>query len=468
MEKYIFRFLFFCISLFLSCSLFNKPERIDMPSETHIEVMETVGIPTISPDTNTYIEAQNVSIANTTPGANIRYTTDGSDPTSTHGTIYGGKIRVLVTSTIKAIAYKAGMKDSNVASSVLTLNCPPGTLSYISNYCNQEMQYPTGIAISSDGKNVYVVSYPYDPTTEDYLTTFSRDPSNGNLTYLTSTSYSINDPKDIIVSPDGKNVYIIDVFDNTIRIMYFSRNAVTGILTLIDINPMNMWFSGSISISPDGNNVYYLSYRLNEIDWFVRNMANGDLTYIDNYTNATIEDGLEMVISPDGKFLYVAARNSSAVAWFARDTSTGALTYLNRYTNAMITGANNIVISPDGKHVYVTAEDVSAVAWFERDALTGELTYIDRYSDAKINSADSIVISPDGDNIYILSNPSQNIACFSRNKTTGYLTYISGLKGEDFYIQRGCAISPDGNYVYISATLKSGPGLAGIAWFLRN
>jgi len=84
-----------------------------------------VATPTFSPAAGTYTAAQSVTISTTTSGASIRYTTDGSNPTSTTGTLYSSAITVSATTTIKAIAYKSGMTDSAVASATYTININP-------------------------------------------------------------------------------------------------------------------------------------------------------------------------------------------------------------------------------------------------------------------------------------------------------------------------------------------------------
>ena len=94
--------------------------------ETGGTVTETCAIPTFSPAAGTYSEAQSVTISTTTSGASIRYTTDGSTPTSTTGTLYTGAINVSETTTIKAIAYKDGNNDSQVATAIYTINTGSG------------------------------------------------------------------------------------------------------------------------------------------------------------------------------------------------------------------------------------------------------------------------------------------------------------------------------------------------------
>lgn len=55
-----------------------------------------------------------VEITSATPGASIRYTSDGTIPTPTRGTLYSGSFVLSSSSVIKAIAYKDGMIPTNV------------------------------------------------------------------------------------------------------------------------------------------------------------------------------------------------------------------------------------------------------------------------------------------------------------------------------------------------------------------
>src|SRR5674476_732621 len=75
----------------------------------------------VAPAGGAYIGTQSVTIGTTTAGATIRYTTDGSTPTSSSGTVYSGAITVASTSTLKAIAYAASMTDSAVTTAAYTI-----------------------------------------------------------------------------------------------------------------------------------------------------------------------------------------------------------------------------------------------------------------------------------------------------------------------------------------------------------
>jgi parallel beta-helix repeat protein len=80
--------------------------------------------PTFSPGAGTYSSAQSVTISSTTGGVSIRYTTDGSTPTETNGTLYSGPVTVSGSETLKAIAYSSSNADSNVSSAVYTITQP--------------------------------------------------------------------------------------------------------------------------------------------------------------------------------------------------------------------------------------------------------------------------------------------------------------------------------------------------------
>jgi hypothetical protein len=80
--------------------------------------------PVFSPAGGTYTSVQTVSMSDTTAGASIYYTTDGSTPTAS-STHYSSPLTVSTTQTIKAIAVASGFTNSAVAAASFTLNLTP-------------------------------------------------------------------------------------------------------------------------------------------------------------------------------------------------------------------------------------------------------------------------------------------------------------------------------------------------------
>jgi hypothetical protein len=79
--------------------------------------------PAFSPAAGMFTSAQSVTITDSTAGASIYYTTNGTTPT-TSSTFYTGAIPVSNTLTINAIATASGYAASPVATATFTINIP--------------------------------------------------------------------------------------------------------------------------------------------------------------------------------------------------------------------------------------------------------------------------------------------------------------------------------------------------------
>lgn len=83
-----------------------------------------VAAPVFSPGGGTYSSTQAVTISSVTPGASIYYTLDSTTPT-TASLAYGGPLNISTNRVLRAIATKAGMADSAVATASYTINIGP-------------------------------------------------------------------------------------------------------------------------------------------------------------------------------------------------------------------------------------------------------------------------------------------------------------------------------------------------------
>ncbi len=151
-------------------------------SSTQTAPKLTVATPTFKPDgTTSFRGTQTVEISCATPGASIYYTTDDTMPTSS-STAYNGAISLTATTTIKAIAVKADMNDSAVATVTFTRRSSSGGggISSVPGYDVSADKTENGaIAVSpksaSKGDTVTITATPDKGYTLESLTVLDKD-----------------------------------------------------------------------------------------------------------------------------------------------------------------------------------------------------------------------------------------------------------------------------------------------------
>jgi hypothetical protein len=97
-------------------------------------------MPVITPATGTFATAQTVTITDSSPGATIYYTLDGTSPT-TSSTKYAAAFSVSRTTTVKAIATAAGFTTSATATSVVTIQAGTTLVSFGSGFSATGMRF---------------------------------------------------------------------------------------------------------------------------------------------------------------------------------------------------------------------------------------------------------------------------------------------------------------------------------------
>jgi len=129
---------------------------VDSVVNTAIYSFATVASPAFSPASGTYAVPQTVTISSATPGAVIRYTTDGSTPTESSGTIYSEPVTISSSATLKAIAYTNGILDSSVSAATYAVTGAAAAPTFIppgGTYSN--IQYVTILSATGDASIRY-------------------------------------------------------------------------------------------------------------------------------------------------------------------------------------------------------------------------------------------------------------------------------------------------------------------------
>ena len=120
--------------------------------------------PTFSPAAATYTVAQTVSIADTTAGAAIYYTTNGTAPT-TASTKYIAAIKVSATESVEAIAVATGYSNSAVATAAYTITPQAATPTFSPAAGTYTTAQTVAIADTTTGATIYYTTNGTAPTT---------------------------------------------------------------------------------------------------------------------------------------------------------------------------------------------------------------------------------------------------------------------------------------------------------------
>lgn len=98
---------------------------VPAPAPVAVAPVAPTAAPTFTPASGTFTGPQSVSIGSATPGAVIRCTTDGSEPSAASPECVGPIAVGTGTTTLKARASSTGAPDSAVSSATYVVEAPP-------------------------------------------------------------------------------------------------------------------------------------------------------------------------------------------------------------------------------------------------------------------------------------------------------------------------------------------------------
>jgi hypothetical protein len=173
---------------------------VGLADNSNTPAISGIDAPTFSPIPENYAAAQSITVNTTTLGAILCYTTDGSTPSCdatpscSNGTLYSSPVSIATTTTLKALACKAG----NLVSAV-------GTGSYV---------------ISMIGTNCQTKSIGVTASTWQLITHSGLPTSGGGINWnevLTQWAYDCNSDKVLFFPQNGiaMQTWILDLTDHT-------------------------------------------------------------------------------------------------------------------------------------------------------------------------------------------------------------------------------------------------------------
>jgi subtilase family serine protease/N-acetylneuraminic acid mutarotase len=150
--------------------------------------------PTFSVAPGTYTTQQTVAITDTTAGATIYYTTDGTTPT-TSSTVYSTPITVSSSETIEAIATATAYSTSAVATASYTIALPAATPTFSVTSGTYTTAFTVKISDATTGAVIYYTTDGTTPTTNStvYSGAITVSSSETLEAIATASGYSTSD-----------------------------------------------------------------------------------------------------------------------------------------------------------------------------------------------------------------------------------------------------------------------------------
>ena len=224
-----------------------------------------VANPTFSPAAGSYISIQQVSLACTTEGATIYYTLDGTDPT-TESTVYAQAFTVSTTTTVKALAVKEGLNNSDVVSAEYVI-IEPMTIAEARALADNEYALVQGVVTFLEGRNVFIqdatggidlyLNSNTVPTTialGDMVKGYGKKTVYGGLVELTGING--NDENQFLILSSGNPLPVMVKTIAELIEDFNNNNALQGTRVMVEnaiIGAINT--SGNTTISQDDNSI---------------------------------------------------------------------------------------------------------------------------------------------------------------------------------------------------------------------
>ncbi len=346
------------------------------------------------------------------------------------------------------------------------------------------------IAVSPDGKNVYVAS-----SGSDAIAIFRRNPETGYLIQPKGSAgcvaakgadgcakaIGLDGPNSVAVSANGRTVYATSRDSNSITT--FARNAESGSLRqlppkaagCISMLPIPGCATGRallgadvVTISPDAKNVYAGSFFGNAVAVFSVAEKSGVLTQPAGAAGCIAEAAKEdcapgialgavegLAVSRTGSNVYAASALSNALAVLSRNPETGALTQATEgsgcivdsalagcATGVELSGANAVATSPGSEVVYSTslfsnsitafAPTTTALGLVQKEGTAGCIVWLRSVGcgfGRALRAPEGLVVSPEGTSLYTAAFVTGAIDVFDRNPETGNVAQKPGKAG---------------------------------------
>lgn len=249
-----------------------------------------VANPTFSPAAGSYISVQQVTLACTTEGATIYYTLDGTDPT-TESTVYAQAFTVSTTTTVKALAVKEGLNNSDVVSAEYVI-IEPMTIAEARALADNEYALVQGVVTFLEGRNIFIQdatggidlylnsnTVPATIALGDMVKGYGKKTVYGGLVELTGING--NDENQFLILSSGNPLPVMVKTIAELIEDFNNNNALQGTRVMVEnaiIGAINT--SGHTTISQNDNSI--IIYKIP----YVEGLEEGDFVTVTGVVGA--------------------------------------------------------------------------------------------------------------------------------------------------------------------------------------
>jgi YVTN family beta-propeller protein len=278
---------------------------------------------------------------------------------------------------------------------------------------------PLGIAMTPDGKRVYVVNYgdSTDAKTPGTVSVINSDPTSADFnTVIVSITVGIR-PQIVTINPSGTTAYVTNSIGNTVSVIDTATNKETTKIAVAGV-PVGVAFT------PDGKKAYVTladKSRVAVID-ATTNTASASTIALSS-TNP-----IGIAVNPAGTFAYVADYGQGDFQ------QTGIVSVIDTAKDAEVAkipvgiGPIAVAVSPDGARVYVSNYGAGTVSVI--NAATNKET-----AESLVGSGPlGISIDTNGTYAYVNATSSGTVVALDLATNLVHASWTSGGSGPNYSV----------------------------------
>lgn len=303
---------------------------------------------------------------------------------------------------------------------------------------------------SDSGSN----SYAYVINSDNTISQFNLNPSNGDLTSTSYPAVSTTGANSIAGYLDRHNkfMYVVNKTSQTISMFGFDSFRKPYLLSTPTVATDGDVRSIAVSA---GKNAYVANIANSGATSTVGVYTVGSSGVLTKVSTVPSYGGssYQLLLSGDGKYLYVLHDDTSRISMYTVGVN-GALTEMTPPHVDTTTSAQSFAIHPSGKFIYVAkSTNPGYVYRHDIDTSTGVVGSLQMASETAVGqSPRAMRVHASGKYAYVLNGSDRKISMFNINESTGQLTAMAPAtvdsSGLDF--PNSFDIDATGNFLYVT------------------